>query len=86
MVQLVGLIVALYAVAYAIVPYSVGGASCSPAVVQVTDRGTLVPGTGTPPLRATSPCTREADHRLYVAGPVLVLDIIALAGLAKILA
>lgn len=80
LVQLGGLAVILYAVAYAILPFSVGVQTCKPAVIQVLDRGPVVAGT-----RLTPPCTSEAENRLYVAGPIVVLDLIALAGLRRVL-
>ncbi|MGH9307309.1 MAG: hypothetical protein ACRD0I_10585 [Acidimicrobiales bacterium] len=88
LVELAALVVGLVAVAYVIFPFSTQATfvapaqSCSPAVVQVFHRG---PVQATTNKHLTPPCTQSADHRLYEAVPAIVIDLIALAGLKKIL-
>ena len=111
-----GLVVILFALAYAMLPFKAAVAStptskvrlsCSPAVVQVFDRQRLTPpavpgGPPGPPITAApapaagaapaptpkgvlKPCTEGAKHRLYYAGPIIILALIASSGARRIL-
>jgi len=85
LVQLGALGVALWAVAYAILPYSTSFPQLPASRLPGLRPGPAVPGSR-PPRHATPACTRQARSRLYQAAPVVVLDLIAVAGLSRILA
>ncbi len=90
LIGLAALVVILFALAYALLPFKKAGASCSPAVVQVFDRQRSVPAAavGATHVATKGPlkqCTVGAQHRLYDAGPIVLIALIGSVGARRIL-
>jgi hypothetical protein len=92
-VAFAALIVILIAVAYAVLPFKTGTrptrVDCGPAIVSVFDRARVPPAPApavvTPAKPVLKPCTHQAQRRLAVAVPIIVLSLIGAAGARRIL-